>query len=73
VLRVVDHGIGIPETDLPYVLERFHRARNVGRINGTGLGLWGVRQIVEAHGGRLLIESREGQGTTATLWLPLTG
>ena len=73
VLTVVDHGIGIPSADLPHIFERFHRGRNViGSIPGTGIGLHGARQIVEQHGGVMLIESREGQGTTVTVRLPLS-
>ncbi len=72
VLSVADRGIGIPAADLPHILERFHRGANVvGRIPGTGIGLAGTRQIVEAHGGTIAIESREGQGTTVTVRLPL--
>jgi signal transduction histidine kinase len=71
-LRVRDHGIGIPATELPHVFERFYRASNVsGRIRGTGIGLAGARQIVEQHGGTISVHSREGQGTTVTVRLPL--
>ena len=71
-VAVTDHGIGIPARDQPYVFQRFYRAHNVaGRIAGTGLGLAGVRQIVEAHGGVVFIASTEGEGTTITLRLPL--
>jgi signal transduction histidine kinase len=72
VLRVRDRGVGIPEADLPYVFERFRRGRNVsGRIAGTGIGLSGSRQIVEQHGGRLTVESVEGQGSVFSVFLPL--
>ena len=72
VLTVTDRGIGIPAADLPYIMERFHRGRNVaGRIAGTGIGLWGSRRIVEQHGGSIALESAEGQGTTVTVRLPL--
>jgi signal transduction histidine kinase len=74
VLSVRDHGIGIPAEDLGRVWERFYRARNVqGRIPGTGIGLAGVRQIVEQHGGTVEIESREQEGTTVTVRLPMAG
>ena len=73
VLGVRDEGIGIPAADLPRVVERFYRATNaVGRAPGTGIGLAGVKQIVEQHGGTLQIASSEGQGTTVTVRLPLT-
>jgi signal transduction histidine kinase len=69
---VRDHGLGIPAADLPHVFDRFHRASNVaGRIRGTGLGLSSARQVVEQHGGTLRVESREGEGSTFTLRLPI--
>jgi PAS domain S-box-containing protein len=71
-LMVTDRGIGIPAADLPSIMERFHRGRNVaGRIAGTGIGLWGSRRIVEQHGGSITLESAEGQGTTVIVRLPL--
>jgi signal transduction histidine kinase/DNA-binding NarL/FixJ family response regulator len=72
ILEVQDRGVGIPAADLPHIFERFHRARNVASgTPGTGLGLWGSRQIVEQHGGTLSVISREGEGTTVTVRLPL--
>jgi PAS domain S-box-containing protein len=73
VLSVQDEGIGIPSADLPHIFERFHRAGNVvGRITGTGLGLYGVKRIVEQHGGTIQAESEEGLGSTFTVRLPLS-
>lgn len=72
VLTVADHGIGIPAADLERIFERFARGSNVvGRISGSGIGLAGVRQIVELHGGAIAVASREGEGATFTLRLPL--
>jgi signal transduction histidine kinase len=72
VLEVEDHGIGIPAAELSHVFEPFHRAHNVTpNIAGNGLGLWGCRTIVEQHGGRMAVASREGEGTTFTVHLPL--
>ena len=72
VLAVSDRGLGIPAADLPRVFDRFHRASNVvGRIGGTGIGLASVLQMAEAHGGTVSVDSREGQGSTFTLRLPL--
>jgi signal transduction histidine kinase len=72
VLEVRDRGVGIPAADLPRVFEWFTRAGNVGGATGTGIGLAVVRQIVEAHGGRVGVQSKEGSGTTFTVWLPRT-
>jgi signal transduction histidine kinase len=72
VLCVSDRGEGIPETDLPYIFERFRRGGNVeGRIPGTGIGLAGVQRIVEQHRGTIAVDSRVGIGTTVTIRLPL--
>lgn len=72
VLSVVDRGEGIPESDLPHIFERFHRGQNVeGRIPGTGVGLAGVRRIVELHNGTISVASQVGEGTTVTIRLPV--
>jgi signal transduction histidine kinase len=72
LLRVSDHGEGIPEEDLPHIFERFRRGGNVqGRIPGTGIGLSGAKRILEQHGGSINIESAVGEGTTVTVRLPL--
>ena len=72
VLVVRDQGIGIPAADLPHVFEPFHRGRNVvGKVAGTGIGLAGVRQIVEQHGGTITAQSQEGAGSAFCVRLPL--
>ena len=72
VIAVTDRGIGIPAADLPHIFERFRRAGNVPpTIQGSGIGLASVRQIVEEHGGTIAVESVEGVGTTFTVRLPL--
>ena len=54
------------------IFERFYRASNVvGRISGSGIGLAGVKQIVEQHGGSVALESKEGEGSTFIVRLPL--
>ena len=68
---VADQGIGIPADELPDLFESFHRARNVGNIPGTGLGLAIVKQSVQAHGGRIFVESQPGQGTRFTVDIPI--
>lgn len=71
VLRVQDHGIGIPQEDLPRVFEQFQRARNTGGRRGIGIGLAAARQIVQHHGGSITVESRENEGSTFEVRLPL--
>jgi len=71
VVRVTDSGIGIPANDLPLVFDRFYRGSNVGGIEGAGIGLSGVWQIAEQHGGTVSVESAEGRGSTFTVRLPL--
>ncbi len=74
-VSVTDKGIGIPAKDLDRIFERFYRvdpgrARHTG---GTGLGLSIARHVAQNHGGRVEVESREGEGSTFTLVLPLHG
>ena len=69
-LEVSDTGVGIPEDQLPLVFERFHRADPSRTAGGFGLGLSIARQIAEAHGGRIEVESAPGEGSTFTLLLP---
>ena len=69
-VAVSDRGEGIPESDLPRVFTKFFR-RSVGRPTGSGLGLWISRGLVEAHGGELRAESKEGHGSTFRFTLPL--
>lgn len=70
-IRVEDHGIGIPATDLIHVFMPLMRAGNVGQVSGFGLGLTLAKRIVEHHQGTLTIESAVGEGTTARLHLPV--
>jgi len=70
-VSVQDTGRGIPERDLPHIFEKFYRVQDSeGWATGTGLGLSIVKEIVEAHGGQIDVESRVGAGTTFTLKLP---
>jgi two-component system, OmpR family, sensor histidine kinase MprB len=68
-VTVRDHGPGIDEEDLPYVFDRFYRARSARGLPGSGLGLAIVRQVAEAHGGEVVAERAEGGGTVMTLRL----
>jgi signal transduction histidine kinase len=69
---VSDTGIGIPEEDVPRIFNEFYRADNARKVQreGTGLGLSIVRQIVDRHGGKISVESKQDQGTTFSLTLP---
>ncbi|MCM2323901.1 MAG: PAS domain-containing protein [Oligoflexia bacterium] len=69
-IAVRDQGRGIPRALQTRIFERFERAVNGAEIAGLGLGLYIVRQIVEAHQGRIGVESEEGQGATFTVELP---
>jgi two-component system, OmpR family, sensor histidine kinase MprB len=68
-LAVRDHGPGIAEEDLPYVFDRFYRARAARGMPGSGLGLAIVRQVAESHGGDVIAERAEGGGTRMVLTL----
>ncbi|MDA1314874.1 MAG: HAMP domain-containing sensor histidine kinase [Acidobacteria bacterium] len=72
-IRVRDHGVGIPKSELKRIFKRFYRVPGTvaRRVNGTGLGLFIVRSVAKRHGGRVFAESEgEGQGSTITLQLP---
>jgi signal transduction histidine kinase len=71
VVSISDHGIGIPAGDLDRLFERYHRGSNVSGIVGTGVGLYLVKMVVDQHGGRIAVQSREGEGARFTIHLPL--
>jgi two-component system, OmpR family, sensor histidine kinase MprB len=66
---VRDHGPGIDDEDLPYVFDRFYRARSARGMPGSGLGLAIVRQVAQAHGGTVVAEHADGGGTRVVLRL----
>jgi two-component system sensor histidine kinase SenX3 len=73
VLRVQDHGVGIPADDVKRIFKRFYRVthRSLMHVKGTGLGLFIVKAIAKKHGGKVFAESDgEGLGTTIVLELP---
>lgn len=73
-ISVVDHGIGMDEIQLSQVFDKFYRADSSDTAaSGLGLGMSIAKQIVEAHGGEIWIDSRKGEGTKASFWLPLIG
>ncbi|MDK2816068.1 MAG: two-component system, OmpR family, sensor histidine kinase ResE [Moorella sp. (in: firmicutes)] len=72
-VSVADTGSGIPPEDLPYIWERFYKVdkSRSRRDGGSGLGLAIVKSLVEAHGGRVEVESQLGKGSTFSFYLPL--
>ncbi|HYY31007.1 MAG TPA: GAF domain-containing sensor histidine kinase, partial [Chthoniobacterales bacterium] len=72
VCVIRDQGIGIPEADLEWLFNAFHRGQNVADRPGTGLGLVIVKRCVDLHGGKIKVESKVGQGSTVTVWLPIS-
>ncbi|MBC2374008.1 cell wall metabolism sensor histidine kinase WalK [Listeria welshimeri] len=74
VITVSDNGSGIAEEDIPYLFERFYKAdkaRKRGKAVGTGIGLAIVKNIVEAHNGKISVESVLGEGSDFIITLPL--
>jgi two-component system phosphate regulon sensor histidine kinase PhoR len=73
VVSVTDHGMGIDGDQLPYIFDKYHRGGKASGegIRGSGLGLFVTKSIVEAHGGRIWAESKEGKGTTVLFTMPL--
>ena len=69
LLRVTDHGVGIPAAELPHIFDRFWRGREAARIAGSGIGLAVAAELVTAHGGELTASSEPGQGAQLTLRL----
>jgi two-component system phosphate regulon sensor histidine kinase PhoR len=69
---VTDHGCGIDKDHLPRLFERFYRIDKARsrKLGGTGLGLSIVKHIVQAHGGRISVQSTPGKGSTFTIHLP---
>ncbi|WP_414640993.1 sensor histidine kinase [Archangium sp.] len=73
LLEVTDHGIGIAPENLERIFGEFERAVSVRKYGGFGLGLYIVRQLVEALGGAVDVESTPGKGATFRVVLPLAG
>ncbi|MEH1941382.1 MAG: hybrid sensor histidine kinase/response regulator [Nostoc sp.] len=69
--QIRDRGMGIPLKDQSCLFQPFHRASNVGVIQGTGLGLTIVKKCVDLHGGQIQLESEQGVGTTVIVTLPV--
>jgi signal transduction histidine kinase len=69
--EVEDAGVGIPARDRERIFERFYRAPNDTGKGGSGLGLFMVRHIMEAHGGRAEVDSQPGRGSCFRLVFPV--
>ena len=70
VIKITDQGDGIDPRDLPFIFDSFHRGKNSEGKQGMGLGLAGVKAIVEGHGGHVHVDSEPGKGSSFTVWLP---
>ncbi len=70
-VSVKNTGMGIPKDELPLLFSEFRRLKGTAKIEGTGLGLFIVKTVVEAHGGTVNVESTEGQGTTFSIRFPI--
>ena len=70
---IKDRGIGIPKIALDKIFDKFFRAENALKAypDGAGIGLPLARKIIKAHGGSILIDSIENEGTTVTIFLPI--
>ncbi|MBN2612437.1 MAG: response regulator [Bacteroidales bacterium] len=71
-IKLSDTGVGIPKQDLPYIFQRFFQspANSKGK-EGTGIGLFLVKNYIELHGGKVNVTSEMGEGTSFTIWLPV--
>ncbi|BBE33613.1 sensor histidine kinase [Sphingosinicella microcystinivorans] len=70
VIRVSDNGIGIPAEEQELVFDRFRKGSNATASQGVGLGLSLVRDVIDLHGGRVVLDSHLGEGTTVSLHIP---
>ncbi|MBW1787781.1 MAG: PAS domain-containing sensor histidine kinase [Deltaproteobacteria bacterium] len=70
IVKIEDQGIGIDRRDLPYIFDSFFRGAGVDKKKGFGLGLAGVKAIVEGHGGRISVKSEPGKGSMFSVILP---
>ncbi len=70
-VSITDHGLGIQADNIAHLFQRFYRAKGERRAEGIGLGLYITRVLVEAHGGRIWVESEIGKGSTFFFTLPI--
>ncbi|OEU46712.1 MAG: hypothetical protein BBJ60_08680 [Desulfobacterales bacterium S7086C20] len=73
IVKVEDDGIGIPLDELPFIFDAFHRGAGTEEKRGFGLGLAGVKTIIEAHGGYVRVDSELGKGAVFSVVLPKSG
>jgi signal transduction histidine kinase len=71
ILEVTDNGPGIPPNDQTHIFDKFYRGQNMDKQQGSGLGLAIVKSIVDAHQGRIWVESTVGQGSSFFIVLPV--
>ena len=74
LVKIRDDGIGIPKNEQAKIFEKFYRGKSALDYSstGTGLGLAIVKQVVEAHGGKVQVESEPGRGSTFVILLPFS-
>ena len=71
VIAIADQGSGIPPEEQAHIFDRFYRVKAERKAEGIGLGLYITRLLVEAHGGRIWVESQPGQGSVFSFTLPI--
>jgi len=69
-INIIDHGIGISESEQGMIFKRFYRSPEVEREQGLGIGLYLVREIIEKQGGYIKVRSEVGKGSTFSMFLP---
>jgi len=70
-IEVADNGDGIPDEDIPHIFEKYYRGKRSAKKRGTGLGLAIVKAAADAHGGKVELKSKAGEGSTFTITLPV--
>ena len=73
VIEFKDYGIGISNEDLPFLFNRYFRAKNASNFKGTGLGLSIAKELIDMHHGEIQVESRINEGTSFQIFLPYEG